>query len=132
VSETITTGSVPETVTTSISRRDTLQQIDGCGAPDDAAADGRRSRFRCRRSGTPTLERWGQPQPDIGMTPRPRRAGALSLTRWRTRTKPTSVHPTLVVEALPSGAPLPPNAKNLAASLTSDAFAEAAASTLLH
>jgi len=44
VTETITTSPVPETITTSISRRGAPKLIDGCSTPDDGMAQGFASR----------------------------------------------------------------------------------------
>jgi hypothetical protein len=105
VSETITTSPVSETVTTSISRGGTLQKIDGCSTPDDGVADGSRARFRCRRAGALSFERWGQAKPDPAPAKRPRRAGVLSKARWRAPPDTGSnSQPPIPPEALPSDA----------------------------
>jgi hypothetical protein len=131
VPETITTVAVPETITTSISRRGAPQHRDRLRMPDDWADEGLRSRVRRRRSGTLSFERWGGPRSDPGMAPRPRRAGTLSSGRRRAETKPISV--TLAVEALPPAEGLPSNAKNnVAAPLTHDVAVQTHASALVH
>jgi hypothetical protein len=57
-------------------------------------------------------ERWGQVKPDPALAKRPRRAGGLSLARWRITpdTASNSQRP-LVVEALPPNEKLPSNAQ---------------------
>jgi hypothetical protein len=110
VTETITTGPVPETITTSISRRGRVPSPDA-----DLHHDGSNltlsSRFRCRRAGALSFERWGQVNPESAPAKRPRRAGGLSQARWRNvaGAEPTSQRP-IVIEALPSDKALASNA----------------------
>jgi hypothetical protein len=105
VTETITTGPVSETITTSISRRGAPQLIDRCSTPDDGAADGSHVRFRSRRAGALSFERWGQVKPELAPTKRPRSAGGLSQARWRTAADtPSKSQRPIVIEALPSNA----------------------------
>jgi hypothetical protein len=122
VTETITTSPVSETITTSISRRGTPQHIDGCRPPDHGASDG--SRFRCRRAGAPSFQRWGQVAPEApAPAKRSRSAGGLSQARWRAAadSASNSQRPT-VFEALPPNAVLSSNAQHAeAAQRTVDA-----------
>jgi hypothetical protein len=105
-----------ETAPLSISRVGTPSEVGSLATHDHPEAT-RPSRFRSRRAGALSFERWGQVKPDpVKPDPapakRPRRAGGLSLARWRITpdTASNSQRP-LVVEALPPNEELPSNAQ---------------------
>jgi hypothetical protein len=94
----------------------TLSEIGNLATHDHPEAT-RPSRFRSRRAGALSFERWGQVKPDpVKPDPapakRPRRAGGLSQARWciTPDTASNSQRP-LVVEALPPNEELPSNAQ---------------------
>lgn len=135
MTESITTGPVSETITTSISRRGAPQQIDGCSTPDDGAGDGSRARFRFRfrRAGALSFGRWGQVKPEPA--PTKRSAGGLSQARWRTAAdKASNPQGPIVIEALPFNEALPSNAQHAdSARLAADVLTpHAPASALVH
>jgi hypothetical protein len=100
-----------ETAPLSISRVGTPSEIGNLATHDHPEAT-RPSRFRSRRAGALSFERWGQVKPDPAPAKRPRRAGGLSQARWRITpdTASNSQRP-LVVEALPPNEELPSNAQ---------------------
>jgi hypothetical protein len=96
-----------ETAPLSISRVGTPSEIGNLATHDHPNVT-RPSRFRCRRAGTLSSERWGQAKPDPAPAKQPRRAGVLSKARWRAApdTGPNSQRP-IAPEALPSDAASP-------------------------
>jgi hypothetical protein len=96
-----------ETAALSISRVGTPSEIGNLATHDHPNVT-RPSRFRCRRAGTLSSERWGQAKPDPAPAKQPRRAGVLSKARWRAApdTGPNSQRP-IAPEALPSDAASP-------------------------
>jgi hypothetical protein len=93
-----------ETAPLSISRVGTPSER-GNLATHDHPEPTRPSRFRSRRAGARSFERWGQVKPDPAPAKRPRRAGGLSQTRWRTAPDTGSnSQRTIAPEALPSDA----------------------------
>jgi hypothetical protein len=128
-----------ETAPLSISRMGTPSEIGNLATHDHPEAT-RPSRFRSRRAGALSFERWGQVKPDpVKPDPapakRPRRAGGLSQARWciTPDTASNSQRP-LVVEALPPNEELPSNAQHAdSAEQTADIQTpKAPASALVH
>jgi hypothetical protein len=88
-----------ETAPLSISRMGTPSELGNLATHDHPATWP--SRFRSRRSGALSFERWGQVKPDPAPAKRPRRAGGLSQARWRiTPDTASNSQRHLVVEAL--------------------------------
>jgi hypothetical protein len=123
-----------ETAPLSISRVGTPSDTGNLATHDHAEAT-RPSRFRSRRAGALSFERWGRPKPDPALTKRPRRAGGLSQARWRIAPD-TALNPQcpIVVEALPPNEALFSNAHPAgSARLTVDALTpQAPTSALVH
>jgi hypothetical protein len=96
-----------ETAPLSISRVGTPSEVGTLATPDHPEPT-LPSRFRSRRAGALSFERWGQAKPDPALGKRPHRAGVLSKARWRTApdTGSNSQRP-IAPEALPSDAALP-------------------------
>jgi hypothetical protein len=101
-----------ETAPLSISRVGTPSEIGNLAAHDHVEAT-RPSRFRSKRAGALSFERWGQVKPDPALTKRPHTAGVLSKARWRTApdTGSNSQRP-IVIEAHPPNETLLSNAQH--------------------
>ena len=102
-----------ETAPLSISRLGTPSEIGDLATHDHPEAT-RPSRFRCRRAGALSFQRWGQVAPE-GPAPakRSRSAGGLSQASWRAAANSASnSQRSTVIEAFPPKEALPSNAQH--------------------